>query len=1113
MAYSSIITDYLGQGTIAARPGTLAIAPTALGFYYADDTDVLALWNGTTWVAVGAGTVEEIVAGTGLAGGTITNSGTISLGTIAAGELFGNAGTVGAVPTGIAVGAGLSLSPGGTISATGTTGVTSVVIAASAFLNAGTITGTGTVSSPTLSATGLLGGTIGTAASIVAIGTNLALSSGTLSATGGGGGSGNWNAGTVNAIGSGLTIAAGGTLETTGTGAAGNAQVVTFSPWTRPALASFTWVNQASATATDHTNGPLTIVQPASTDNAIHGLKIAVPGSTPWTVTAQVTNSIFTIGVGFPGYGIFITDGTKLILFSIQSQGSNAADILVQEFPSATGSSAGNILALATTIVPVSSWFRITNNGTNLLFSMSNNGADWTQLASSAVGAYLGTITGAGFHLFGDNLANPTIAALLNWELSTGSGSAAAYQASYGSGSGSSEWNAGTVNVLGSNLSLSGGTLSATGGTSEWTAGTVTTLGTNLSLSAGTLSATGTISGGVTLAANSLLGNAGTIAATGTSLAIGSGLTVVGGTTLEVAGGAGGVSLELNGTIETAGTLNFASGFAGKNASGTLSVSGLPLNDIALTYGAVLDGKQAFDGAVSTGSPTAFSSASANFVSGDVGKHICILGAGAAGAALVTTISAVGSSTAVTLAIGASTTVTTANYCYGTDDTAAWQAAVSAAGNSPTGATITAPAGISVIAGPINTTGGASAQIVVPYISLTGTPAARTIEIVGASPAPAPPNWPTLPHASGTILFSFAITAVGSTSMIGSNTGAFTAVRLNVRNLSVRTIPNSLMNGIDGSHMSSFSMRDTYFDRFQSIDQITSAPTENGSTTGIAFLCSGRGSQCVWSIRDVFVVGYRYGHMAGECGYIDNLFVFSCTDAAGFPAVDYPTIYGLLIVSWCPNGLVFFGAHAAEIFSYQTEHWQSGVGNGSAWMACTADVYDPSDYWTGKIANFYEVDAGIGNKNTLITNGAIDGLITSGSGGIEINNSITSTAIPNTSTFTTVDTPTVAGGGDWEFSIELSVLLTAISGSCMIEGQIYDVTAATAVANSFWVIANETFGSATTKTIQTAKRTVLRSPGPIGRQYEVQLSASYGSGTSIAVQTSANGSYVTVKRA
>lgn len=87
--------------------------------------------------------VTAIIAGTGLNGGTITGTGTISLGTIGAHALMGNPNSVAAVPAGVTVGTGLSLNALGTLIATGT-GVTTII--AGAGLNGGTITSTGTIS-------------------------------------------------------------------------------------------------------------------------------------------------------------------------------------------------------------------------------------------------------------------------------------------------------------------------------------------------------------------------------------------------------------------------------------------------------------------------------------------------------------------------------------------------------------------------------------------------------------------------------------------------------------------------------------------------------------------------------------------------------------------------------------------------------------------------------------------------------------------------------------------------------------------------------------------------------------------------------------------------------
>jgi hypothetical protein len=71
----------------------------------------------------------------------------------------------------------------------------------------------------------------------------------------------------------------------------------------------------------------------------------------------------------------------------------------------------------------------------------------------------------------------------------------------------------------------------------------------------------------------------------------------------------------------------------------------------------------ASDGAITSGAAT-FTSASGTFVSGDIGRYIIVQGAGASGADLYTTISAVGSTTSITLGANAGTTVSGARYAF-----------------------------------------------------------------------------------------------------------------------------------------------------------------------------------------------------------------------------------------------------------------------------------------------------------------------------------------------------------------------------------------------------------------------------------------------------------------
>ena len=116
--------------------------------------------------------------------------------------------------------------------------------------------------------------------------------------------------------------------------------------------------------------------------------------------------------------------------------------------------------------------------------------------------------------------------------------------------SATSEWNAGTVTAVGANLSLSGGTLSATG-----TVG-VATITAGAGLFGGGVGAV-TLSLG-TLAAATLLGNGGTVGAIPTGVVVGSGLAITAGTLSSPAAlwSAGTVNAVAGGLAITAATLS-----------------------------------------------------------------------------------------------------------------------------------------------------------------------------------------------------------------------------------------------------------------------------------------------------------------------------------------------------------------------------------------------------------------------------------------------------------------------------------------------------------------------------------------------------------------------------
>jgi hypothetical protein len=118
------------------------------------------------------------------------------------------------------------------------------------------------------------------------------------------------------------------------------------------------------------------------------------------------------------------------------------------------------------------------------------------------------------------------------------------------------------------------------------------------------------------------------------------------------------------------------------NGATKVTVSGQLYSAVTVTpesYGAKRDGRMITDAAITTGTAT-LTSASGPFTSADVGKAIHIRNAAAGtNVGLTTTISAYISATQVTLAANAGATVSGQVAVYGTDDTAAWAAAVAAA--------------------------------------------------------------------------------------------------------------------------------------------------------------------------------------------------------------------------------------------------------------------------------------------------------------------------------------------------------------------------------------------------------------------------------------------------
>lgn len=117
----------------------------------------------------------------------------------------------------------------------------------------------------------------------------------------------------------------------------------------------------------------------------------------------------------------------------------------------------------------------------------------------------------------------------------------------------------------------------------------------------------------------------------------------------------------------------------------------------AQDLGIKFDAREVADAAM-TASSTTLTSATAAFTSADVGKKVTVAragsGAASTGQMLVATISSVTNATTAVLSVAATNTVSAKGAIIGTDDTAAWAAALTAL---PAGATVQMPLGKSLI--------------------------------------------------------------------------------------------------------------------------------------------------------------------------------------------------------------------------------------------------------------------------------------------------------------------------------------------------------------------------------------------------------------------------------
>ena len=388
-------------------------------------------------------------------------------------------------------------------------------------------------------------------------------------------------------------------------------------------------------------------------------------------------------------------------------------------------------------------------------------------------------------------------------------------------------------------------------------------------------------------------------------------------------------------------------------------------------YGATGNGISLTGGSMSVGSTTLIVSG-AHFSSADAGKPICVAGAGANGAPLVTTIAS-GSGDTAQLAANAVTAVTDAIVTYGTDDSSAIQAAINACFTAG-GGIVWFPRGLYMISGPFQKTSTHNSLLYIPYVS----PASSPISITFAGETQPTNNvnccgtaaYHDPPIARGSILFTPVNGSGTNPALIcpyaaGTFTD-FTNVNFSIYNLVLRSsyknpIPLLMVHAQWTAYAEFHGV--TIDVAATSSDQWNSPPTPGGFGITMPQVQNGSTISLVYSI----ITGYDTGIVVGEHAHIRNLTVLLARYAIYLVPSYHDIHMGGILVQWsnyilfCPGGTVNYANKVPlEIDMLDIEHCRTG------WCRTFNDVLDSSNEIYGKLT-YNVVTADVGYDNSSFT--------------------------------------------------------------------------------------------------------------------------------------------------
>lgn len=300
-----------------------------------------------------------------------------------------------------------------------------------------------------------------------------------------------------------------------------------------------------------------------------------------------------------------------------------------------------------------------------------------------------------------------------------------------------------------------------------------------------------------------------------------------------------------------------------------------------------------------------------------------------------------------------------------TNDTAAWQSAINAAGTAGGGRVISSKPGVSIIAGALQDTSGANAQLLLPSIDAVDseqitivigglTPPPAVVSVIGTTPVP----------DNHLVLKSTLTSGSGGALLGGQGPGGtfelFTNLHLRLENVTFRMPSNPTHTALDLSKVTAADLDNVMVDVGSYYVQGLTEPT---TTTSFGIRCPKINNGAFTRLGAVNVIGFYKGYEFNEHTVGEQVAAWGCRQAFVFTAANHASKFQRLMAVHCQRGMVFTGTHYVDVDQFNIEHAASG------WWVTVYDIDDASNYGHGKV-KWHVVLAGVGIDTTWTVNGA-----------------------------------------------------------------------------------------------------------------------------------------------